>query len=126
MAQRTDLQTGTRVRDSDPNPGEETWTMVVVDGTLRWLDDETYGALYKPGDDGIVLLTTADYEHGPKIDGAEIVRNPESTNFYLVAAGTRYLAKNPNALNHVGFEWSGAREVTDEEIDPVPEGPAFG
>jgi hypothetical protein len=126
MAQRTDLQTGTRVRNSNAAPGEEKWTMVVVDGTLRWLDDETYATLYNPGEAGIVLLPTADYEEGPKIDGAEIVRNPKSTNVYLVAAGTRYHAKSREALDRVDFNWANAREVTDAEIDPVPEGPAFG
>ena len=125
MAQRTDLTTGTRVRNSQAAPGAEKWTMVAVDGTLRWLDDQTYAQLYLD-DDGIVTLNTAEYEEGPKIDGAEIVRNPRTGNVYFIAAGIRYHTANSSVMDKLRFRWEGVREVTDQEIDAIPEGPQIG
>ena len=125
MAQKADVPTGTRVRNANAEPGQENWTMVVVDNTLRWLDDETYARLYLD-DRGIEMLPTAEYEEGPKIDGAEIVRNPRTGNVYLLANGVRYKTKNSQVMDRLRLRWDGVREVTDGEIDPVPEGREIG
>ena len=123
--QKAEFTTGTRVRNSNAESGQENWTMVVVDNTLRWLDDETYARLYLD-DSGIEMLPTAEYEEGPKIDGAEIVRNPRTGNVYLLANGVRYKTKNSNVMDKLRLRWEGVREVTDDEIDPVPEGREIG
>ena len=119
---KAEFPTGTRVRNSNAEPGQEKWTMVVVDGTLRWLDDETYAKLYLD-DTGIEMLPTSEYEEGTKIDGAEIVRNPGTGNVYFLANGVRYKTKNSAIMDKLRLRWEGVREVTNEEIDPVPEGP---
>lgn len=125
MAQKANYPTGTRVRNSQAEPGQENWTMVVVDNSLRWLDDQTYARLYLD-DQGIEMLPTAEYEEGPKIDGAEIVRNPRTGNVYLLANGMRYKTKNSQVMDKLRLRWEGVREVSDAEIDPVPEGPEIG